>query len=190
MLKEIASCLTAIAVASVASAGADFSNAIAKPSNLGATQVFGPVSGNDKPTAAINLLNDQAFGGTDVFNLNLEWDFAGSSDSANGGPFTGNVETNTGTLTFDNPMTGAFAITLKSANFFSLYYFDASFAGTTSIDFNTIGVSEKNGKGRGLSHASLFTPKDTPPTGIPSPSAAIAGLALLGVIAGRRRRRD
>jgi len=182
--------------AASAFAGADFSNVIAQPSGLGATAVIGPIDGNDKPTgkpgsiAAIDLLNGDGSGWTGSFDTGLDWSFEGSSDDSAGGPFTGNVESNAGTLTFDTPMTGAFAISLKAANFYSLYYFDASFAGTTSIDFDTIGTATNpQGKAQDLSHASLFTAGGTPPTGVPSPTAALAGLGLMGLLVSRRRRK-
>ncbi|MFK7790926.1 MAG: hypothetical protein AB8C95_15720 [Phycisphaeraceae bacterium] len=42
----------------------------------------------------------------------------------------------------------------------------------------------------GGSESFISGPKGTPPTGVPSPTAALAGVGLLGLLAARRRRRD
>ena len=42
----------------------------------------------------------------------------------------------------------------------------------------------------GGSESFVSVPKGTPPTGVPSPTAAIAGLGLMGLLVSRRRRRD
>lgn len=190
MFKQITSFLATITIASAASAGfatASITDVTAQPSGLNATAAYGNVSGNDKPADVYALINAS---GADVFGTGLTWSLAGKSDDGGNGPFTSNPETTAGKLTFDSPATGAFVLSLKASNYFSLYYFDASFAGTTSIDFNTIGTSTNNkGKAQGLSHASLFTANGTPTTAVPSPTAAIAGLGLMGLLVSRRRRR-
>lgn len=192
MLKQATSCLAAIALASSATAGvavsASTSDVTAAPSGKNATAAYGHVDGNDKTAIVLGLLND-----ADVFGSEYTWSDAGKSDGGGNGPFTSNPQSTTGKLTFDNPTSGPFVISLKAANYFSLYYFDASFVDATSVMFNTIGTSQnKQGKAQDLSHASLFVAKagDTPPppTGVPSPTAALAGLGLLGMLAARRRR--
>jgi MYXO-CTERM domain-containing protein len=42
----------------------------------------------------------------------------------------------------------------------------------------------------GGSESFVSVPKGTPPTGVPSPTAALAGMVLMGVLVSRRRRRD
>lgn len=187
MIKQTTTFLAAITIASAASAGISCINISS------ATQSSLANSGNDNqgnPSVGELLLDDEAFGGSDIFNLDLDWEVVGSSDDGGAGPFTSNPEVNIGTLTFDTPQTGPFVISIKSATFFSLYYFDASFGSVDCIDFDTFDTSEKNGKGRDLSHSTLYTAQggNTPPTGIPSPTAALAGLGLLGLIVSRRRR--
>lgn len=145
---------------------------------------------NDKPATVLPILSDntQVWDDGTYTGAGLTWSAAGKSDDAGNGPFTSNPQTTSGTLTFDSAIGGPFVISLKGSNTFSLYYFDASFANVTSIDFDMIGAAQnKQGKSQDLSHASLFTAGGKP-TGVPSPTAALAGLGLLGLIASRRRR--
>lgn len=160
---------------------------------MSATAAYGSVAGNDTGSgnAALNLLNDS---GSDVFNLDLDWTLVGKSDDGGNGPFTSNPEVNDGALTFDTPMDGPFVISIKSSTYFSLYYFDDSFSGVSSLDFVTLGVAfnGNNGKGKDLSHASLFKADGLPspgptPGAVPTPAAFGAGLVLLGLGAMRRR---
>jgi hypothetical protein len=113
------------------------------------------------------------------------WSVAGKSDDAGFGPFTSNPMTTAGTLTFDSPIAGPFAISLKASNQFSLYYYDASHTSVASLLFNTIGSGVNDqGNAQDLSHASLYV------TPIPEPeifAMMMAGLGLMGFIARRRK---
>lgn len=132
----------------------------------------------------------------DPFNLDpdLEW-IVGKTEPGDGdsGPFDAfPEELTTGKLTFKTAPSGAFAISLKASTFYSIYYFDEdTFAGATSIQFNTFGVAVK-GKGQpigpGLSHATLLTTNNSSPV-VPSPTAALATGLMLAGLAMRRRRR-
>lgn len=183
---------------------------VVDPINGGpATAAVGAFAGNDKPANALTQLNDN-----DVFNLDMNWTFAGSSDGGGNGPFTSNPETTSGVLEFDDPITSPFVIALKSSNAFSLYYFANGTGDTSLLTFTTNGVGlNKHGKPQGLSHASLYlasqdntpppppvppllppvsqppvtAPVSTPSNAIPEPGTAT--LALLGTLALLRRSR-
>jgi hypothetical protein len=114
----------------------------------------------------------------------------GSSDTpVSFGPFTGNPDGATGTLTFDFPIDQAFVLTLKAGNQFSLFYFDGSGPAITSIDYSTLGVNLNNqGIPNGLSHATIYAGELVP--GIPEPETyalMLAGLGAVGFMARRRR---
>jgi len=114
----------------------------------------------------------------------------GSSDTpVTFGPFTGNPDTATGTLTFDFAIDQAFVLTLKAGNQFSLFYFDGSGPAISSIDYSTLGVNVNNqGVANGLSHATIYAGNLVP--GIPEPETyalMLAGLGAVGFMARRRR---
>lgn len=116
--------------------------------------------------------------------------FQGSSDDANAGPFTAGITASAGTLTFDAPIDGAFAVTLKAGNQFSLYYFDGAGPAVSQLSFSTLGTNV-NGRGiaQDLSHASLYT-SNLGVVAIPEPGGAammLAGLMAVGMVARRRR---
>jgi len=84
-----------------------------------------------------------------------------------------------GTINFDAPQTGLFALGLKQGNGFSLYLFDGGEAGISSLAYDTKGVKATTGQGYGLSHAGYFGAV----TPVPEPSAyamMLAGLAVVG----------
>lgn len=112
------------------------------------------------------------------------WTFVGKSDDANNGPFTGNPGTTSGTLTFDSPISGNFAIALKASNSFSLYVWQGV-SGVTSIDFSTMGTAlNPQGRPQALSHATLYV------GAIPEPGTyalMFAGLGVVGLMARRRK---
>jgi hypothetical protein len=127
-----------------------------------------------------NDANQQADVLAELNNLLADtWSLSGKSDDANNGPFTGNPEAGSGTLTFDSAMSGNFAIALKSGNQFSLYVWQGA-VGVTEVGFDTIGTSS----GRDLSHATLYVGT------IPEPETyalMLAGLGIVGFMARRRR---
>lgn len=174
--------------------------AIVDPAGGGnADGAAGAYSGNDKPAAALDLLNVD-----DIFGLGLAFSLAGSSDDAAAGPFSDNPEDTAGLLTFDAAITDPFVIALKAGNAFSLYYFANSLGGVSGLSFVTDGVYD----GKNLSHASLYVaagdpgdPGDDPdpstdpgpqPGAAATPEPATAALALLGLggLMMRRTRRD
>ena len=129
------------------------------------------------------------------------WTYLGSTDAGStAGPFRAVPGTITGTLSFDNPIQGFFAVSLKSSTNFSIYLFNGGPSGLTSVDFTTIGTSlNKTGVPQDLSHASLFDFADAASNGAipaavvvtPEPTSAalvIGGLVGVGAFARRRRR--
>ena len=114
------------------------------------------------------------------------------SDSSGFGAFTSNPGDPSGILKFDTDQTGFFSVALKAGNQFSLYLFDGGISGLSSFEFNTLGtnVNSNNGKGRGLSHASLytFTGATPPPQAVPAPAAVLPALFGMGMAAVRKKK--
>mgnify|MGYP000075100100 CR=1 FL=1 len=153
-------------------------------STLGATSCKGAFAGNNKNQTAGVVAELASFGGP--------WSLLGSSDDAGTfGPFTSNPAGATGTLTFDNLLTGPFVLILKASNSFSMYYFANAGAGVTSVNYTTAGTAvNAQGIPQGLSHATLYVQ-----TGgfnvVPEPSTyalLASGMLGLGIVARRRRR--
>ena len=141
----------------------------------GATACSGAWAGNDKNQTADVL--------TELGVLSAgTWAYVGSSDTATTfGPFTGNPESNNGTLTLDGPISGTFAIALKGGNEFSLYVWE------DVMDVNAVLFTM--GGQSALSHASLYQSDRLVPA-IPEPSTyalMLAGLGAIGLVARRRR---
>ena len=145
---------------------------------------------------------------------NGTWSYIGTTNAGSSvGPFGTVPGTITGTLDLDNPITGFFALALKSSTNFSFYLFNGGAAGLSHVDFTTIGTSlNKRGIAQDLSHASLYDfdpaiilpvpPAASPPpvtspganalpvTATPEPATGIlmlTGFALVGTVVRRRR---
>jgi hypothetical protein len=137
---------------------------------------LGAFAGNDTPQMADILAALADLSGTGG------WFAVGKSDDPSAGPFVSNPETNSGTLTFDSPITGPFALSLKAANAFSLFYYNIQ-GPVTDIVFNTDGVSTNPiGIAQDLSHATLYAVPEAD-----TYAFMLAGLSLLGLVARRRR---
>jgi|GEM_PF-2445580 hypothetical protein len=194
--KTVSTLLATAAIVSLAPvAGAEAAllagNPLCSISNVtGAVACAGSFAGNDSNQKADVL--DQLVSSFGSFTGIGEWSHDLDSDKSDGsgnGPFTSNPEVTNGTLTFDTPQTGFFAIALKAGPRFSLYLLDGGTTGISSFNFDTIGTSTNpRGMAQDLSHASLyhFDGEDTEP--IPTP-ALLPGLIGLG-IAGLRQRND
>jgi len=89
-----------------------------------------------------------------------------------------------GSFAISPSVSGPFAIALKAANAFSLYYYDASVTNVSSLSFITNGVATNvHGIPQDLSHATLYQP-------IPEPenyALMLAGLGVVGLIARRSK---
>ena len=154
-------------------------------SALAATDCRGSFTGNINGDAS-----EMAF-------LNAEWGalvggtftFEGKSDDANNGPFTGDPDTATsGTLTFDQAITGWFVIGLKAANNYSYYLFNALSPVTSLTYDSTAGVAVNNsGIPQASSHGTLYA---GPVVAVPEPETyalMMAGLAAVGFLSRRRK---
>jgi hypothetical protein len=153
-------------------------------SGASADQCSGYYSGNDKPSTALSLLNDDALFG------DLNWSLAATDGDFSVGNGT------SGNWSLGSTYSGPATIAVKAGNSFSLYFFEdlADFdAGT----FDTSGVAKvgggKNGGNTpGLSHLSLYMAEggnDEPPTDIPEPFGLL-GLAVAGGFGATLKRRQ
>jgi hypothetical protein len=98
-------------------------------------------------------------------------------------------EQTSGSFNFSNLnfATTALAISLKSARGFSMYYLPAGSLSSSTVSWNTLGVSTNpQGNPQALSHASVYF--NTPPTtAVPTP-ALLPALAGMGLAAVRKRK--
>ena len=154
-------------------------------SGVSADQCSGYYSGNDKPSAALGLLDGDLFG-----------DFGDWSLKATDSAFRTTGGDKSGTWSLGNNYSGPATIAVKAGNSFSLYFFE------TLTDFNagtfdTSGVAKVGGGRNGgntpaLSHLSLYVADgdfEEPPTDIPEPFG-ILGLAVAGGLGATLKRRN
>jgi len=115
--------------------------------------------------------------------------FSSESFAAAMNPFSQNEGANDdGTINFDAPQSGLFALGLKQGNGFSLYLFDGAAVqgGISSIAYDTNGVKAAKSQSFGLSHAGFFGAVSP----VPEPSVyamMLAGLAVVGFALKRRQ---
>ena len=147
----------------------------------GYTACGGSFAGNDLNQQADVLgYIDSHFGGANML--------IGASDMTANGPFTSNPDGTSGMLTFDSAIDGAFVLSLKAGDQFSLYYYDGSGPAISSISYSTIGTNlNSNGIPNGLSHASLYGGSVA---AVPEPETyalMLAGLGAMGFLSKRRK---
>jgi hypothetical protein len=150
----------------------------------------GAWAGNDTPQESV-LLTQLASDFSSILGSSATFSVLGKSDDPNSGPFVLNPNASSGTLTFDTPQTGFFAISLKTADAFSVYLFDGGIAGLTSIEFSTAGTAlNLGGAPQAVSHATFIDVGGTVTTPIPEPETyalMLAGLGVVGWVARRRK---
>jgi hypothetical protein len=171
-----------------------------------ATAAFGLFDGNDTGNqgTALPFLNG---GGPGLQFADIEWTYAGKSETGELNPFTtANSDATSGTLTFKEAYSGTFAISLKAGDNHAIYVFE-DLSNIISIEFTTqafaIGKGQSKGKhkdeakSKDLSHASFFVGESPLPSVEPAPvttpeptSLAIFALggATLALSQFRRRR--
>lgn len=140
---------------------------------------YGPVGGNDNGNQAATI--NANWGSYGTFAL------VGKSGNEGSAPLWLGAD---GSLVFESPISGYFALTLKQAPQFSVYLFYAEDP-VSSINWDTRGVADNGGTGEDkLSHAVLYAGPGAVST-VPEPSTYLlmgSGLAGLLGIAGWRRR--
>ena len=153
----------------------------------------GAFAGNDTGTAAAvadTLDTISHYFGSSVPGGTGAWQLIDKTDSATGTQsytFTNDPQTTNGMLDFNAPITGWFALTLKSGNQFSMYLFDGGTAGIGAIGFTTDGTNvNKGGTPQALSHASLWVVASPVPEA-QTPAMLLAGLSVLAFLSRRKR---
>lgn len=166
---------------------------------VNSTACKGSFEGNDTGSGnpLLTELNAGLF--TTEFNSNqtVSWSSGGKSEAGQTGLFGFNADYDSAKgdwgFTTTPPTFNTFVVSLKSSTTYSAYLFkDYDWSkGLTGV-FDTVGVSANKGKGRALSHASLFVANVTtvtpPPVEVPEPATLVGlGLAFGGMLASRRR---
>jgi hypothetical protein len=161
-----------------------------------AKTALGLFEGNDtgNSAAGLVLLNN---GGLGAEFDDIEWTYAGKFEASALNPFTTSTveEMTSGTLTFEEVYSGAFAISLKAGNNHAIYVFE-ELSNVVSVTFTTQAFANANGKAKALSHASLFLGESRLPSVEPVPVSTpepttfaifALGAATLGLSQLRRR---
>lgn len=157
--------------------------------SMGALDCSGAWMGNNvNQQSAVLAQLDVDF--ADVVGDGGIWSYLGTTNAGEtSGPFSSVPGATSGSLSFDTPITGYFAVALKTASDFSLYLFDGGMSGVSSIDFTTIGASlNEIGEPQNLSHASLYQYEGGLPP-VPEAETYLMMLAGLGLVAYSSRRR-
>jgi hypothetical protein len=181
--------LAASLIAPAAASAQSCADMTSLPAYMQCTGALGGNIGDNNDLAAELSLLSSTFGGS--------YTFIGQTGDAGFGPFANDPSGSpSGSLNFDNPMTGLFVVGLKGANTYSFYLYNGGVAGISSVTFNMIGSSTNDhGIAQELSHAALYTANGgTVGTNavVPEPSTYMlmgAGLAALGFAARKRRQR-
>jgi hypothetical protein len=161
--------------------------------SYGATKCAGTYQGNDTGSGdpLLTLLKSGSLFGEEIGSW--DWELSGKSDGGGGEFGLGAPETNSGEWSLNTAIEGPFILSLKSSTSWSAYYFENLDSAITGGAFDTLGVAvnQNNGKGKGLSHASLFVASkqftDTPETQeVPEPGTLFGLLTLGSVVFGKK----
>jgi hypothetical protein len=172
VLASVCACAAALIPASSARGAVMVTDVMAtdaQGNTYSANAAFGLFAGNDTGNqgTALPYLNSGALG--EEFD-DIEWTYAGKSEANELNPFTIATPdgTTSGTLTFDEVYSGAFAISLKAGNNHAIYVFE-ELSNIVSITYTTQAFVNHQGNAKALSHASLFVGQPTLPSPEPTP---------------------
>lgn len=191
--------LTAESASALTLSASNCSASTVRANGTNFTACAGAFTGND--TGAGRPLETALENGTlfssflSSYNI-VDWVEYGKSDSS--GPVTASNGSAAGTWGVAAPINGPFVISFKAGNEnsgggWSAFLFDG-IANVTGGTFNTLGVAvnPNNGRGRGLSHASVFVPVlgQQPPQAVPEPMTILGTGAAIGLGALMKRRKQ
>ncbi|MEB3272259.1 MAG: PEP-CTERM sorting domain-containing protein [Prochlorothrix sp.] len=194
-MKTIATFLASSAVAALAMAapaqaamiggdcGDSTIDAVTTGTYLGCSGAYEGNDSNDQE----NVMNALSTLGSNLGLASGTWgyDSDDKSDADGNGVFTSNPGGSSGTLSFDSPMYGIFAVALKASTYYSIFVFDGGTTGISSFDFTTDGVAINNDDGAGLSHATFYSYN-----AVPEPLTLLGTAAALGMGVVMRRRNE